>query len=103
MFIHQRWGRLVETLPALQQKPHRPEDILKVDTDEDGGDDAAHALRYLVATKGRALGGRASLKGMFQVVSRFICWSEKHFAPGLIAPEIKPTLKPVPQTRHEPT
>jgi len=31
----------------------RPEDVLKVDADEDGvgGDDAADACRYLVATK----------------------------------------------------
>jgi len=35
----------------------RPEDVLKVDADEDGvgGDDAADALRYLVATKARTL------------------------------------------------
>ncbi len=33
--------------------PNRPEDVLKVDADEEGvgGDDAADALRYLVATK----------------------------------------------------
>ena len=55
LFIHQRCGRLIETLPALQHDPHRPEDVLKVDADEDGvgGDDAADALRYLVATKSR--------------------------------------------------
>ncbi len=37
--------------------PNRPEDVLKVDADEDGvgGDDAADALRYLVATKPRVL------------------------------------------------
>jgi hypothetical protein len=53
--IHRRCGRLVETLPALQHDPNRPEDVLKVDADEDGvgGDDAAEALRYLVATKPR--------------------------------------------------
>ncbi len=52
LFIHQRCARLVETLPALQHDPTRPEDVLKVDADEDGvgGDDAADALRYLVAT-----------------------------------------------------
>ena len=55
MFIHRRCGRLLETLPSLQHDPNRPEDVLKVDADEDGvgGDDAADALRYLVATKGR--------------------------------------------------
>ena len=34
----------------------RPEDVLKVDADEDGvgGDDAADCLRYLLATKARS-------------------------------------------------
>jgi hypothetical protein len=53
--IHQRCKRLIETLPALQHDPNRPEDVLKVDADEEGvgGDDAADCLRYLVATKVR--------------------------------------------------
>ena len=53
LFIHERCVRLVETLPALQHDPNRPEDVLKADPDEDGlgGDDAADALRYAVATK----------------------------------------------------
>jgi phage terminase large subunit len=53
LFIHERCGRLVETLPALQHDPNRPEDVLKVDADEDGvgGDDGADCLRYMVATK----------------------------------------------------
>ena len=57
LFIHQRCGRLLETLPALQHDPNRPEDVLKVDADEDGigGDDCADALRYLVATKSRTV------------------------------------------------
>jgi len=56
LFIHRRCGRLVETLPALQHDPSRPEDVLKVDADEAGigGDDAADALRYMVATKARS-------------------------------------------------
>ena len=55
LFIHRRCARLAETLPALQHDPNRPEDVLKVDVDDDGagGDDAADALRYLVATKPR--------------------------------------------------
>ena len=55
MYIHRRCGRLLECLPSLQHDPHRPEDVLKVDADEEGvgGDDAADALRYLVATKAR--------------------------------------------------
>jgi hypothetical protein len=57
LFIHQRCKRLVETLPTLQHDPNRPEDVLKVDADEDGigGDDAVDALRYLVATKARTV------------------------------------------------
>jgi hypothetical protein len=48
---------LVECLPALQHDPNRPEDVLKVDCDEDGGggDDTADCLRYLVATKARVI------------------------------------------------
>jgi len=65
LFIHQRCGRLIETLPALQHDPNRPEDVLKVDADEDGvgGDDAADALRYLVATKARTVAQR-KLRGL---------------------------------------
>ena len=57
LFIHKRCGRLIETLPTLQHDPNRPEDVLKVDADEEGvgGDDAADALRYLVATKSREI------------------------------------------------
>ena len=65
LFMHRRCGRLVETLPAQQHDPNRPEDVLKVDADEDGvgGDDAADALRYLVATKSRAIAER-KLRGL---------------------------------------
>jgi hypothetical protein len=65
LFIHKRCGRLIETLPALQQDPNRPEDVLKVDADEDGigGDDAADVLRYLVATKSRTVTQR-KLRGL---------------------------------------
>jgi hypothetical protein len=65
LFIHKRCGRLLETLPALQHDPNRPEDVLKVDADEDGigGDDAADALRYMVATKARTIVER-KLRGL---------------------------------------
>jgi hypothetical protein len=55
--LHSRCRRLIETLPALQHDPNRPEDVLKVDADEDGvgGDDCADCLRYLVGTKARTL------------------------------------------------
>jgi phage terminase large subunit len=65
LFIHERCARLVECLPALQHDPNRPEDVLKVDCDEDGtgGDDAADCLRYLVATKSRTVTQR-KLRGL---------------------------------------
>ncbi|MBI3852573.1 MAG: hypothetical protein HY298_20135 [Verrucomicrobia bacterium] len=65
LFIHKRCGRLIETLPTLQHDPNRPEDVLKVDADEEGvgGDDAADALRYLVASKSRAVTQR-KLRGL---------------------------------------
>ena len=65
LFIHQRCKRLIETLPMLQHDPSRPDGVLKVDADEDGvgGDDAADALRYLVATKTRAVTQR-KLRGL---------------------------------------
>lgn len=45
--------RLIECLPALQHDPHRPEDVLKVDVDEDGagGDDPGDSLRYGLAVR----------------------------------------------------
>ena len=57
LFIHSRCARLLDTLPSLQHDPNTPEDVLKVDADEDGigGDDCADALRYLVATKSRTI------------------------------------------------
>ena len=58
LFIHQRCQRLLGSLPDLQHDPNRPEDVLKVDCDEQGagGDDAADALRYLVASMPRRAG-----------------------------------------------
>jgi phage terminase large subunit len=66
LFVHRRCKRLIETIPALQHDPNRPEDVLKVDADEDGvgGDDAADCLRYLVATKPRIL-RVVKLKGFY--------------------------------------
>ena len=58
-------ARLIETLPALQHDPNRPEDVLKVDADEEGvgGDDAADTLRYAVASKSRTVTQR-KLRGL---------------------------------------
>lgn len=46
--ISDRCVRLIENIPSLQHDPHRPEDVLKVDIDEDGngGDDPYDAGRY---------------------------------------------------------
>jgi phage terminase large subunit len=57
LYIHSRCARLLDCLPVLQHDPNRPEDVLKVDIDDDGngGDDAADALRYLVATRAAGL------------------------------------------------
>jgi hypothetical protein len=65
LFIHERCRRLVECLPSLQHDPNRPEDVLKVDTDEDGvgGDDAADCCRYLVHRSIRT-GGMRRLSGL---------------------------------------
>jgi len=65
LFIHQRCARLIECLPSLQHDPNRPEDVLKVDADEDGngGDDTADCLRYLVATKSNTITQR-KLRGL---------------------------------------
>lgn len=48
LFIFARCARLIETLPELQHDPRRPEDVLKVDCDENGlgGDDFYDAFRY---------------------------------------------------------
>jgi phage terminase large subunit len=64
LFIHERCTRTLETLPAMQHDPNRPEDVLKVDCDEEGngGDDAADCLRYLVHYQPR-LAKQAKLRG----------------------------------------
>jgi hypothetical protein len=63
--MHARGGRFIECLPSLLHDPNRPEDVLKVDADEEGvgGDDAADGLRYLVATKSRTIAQR-KLRGL---------------------------------------
>jgi phage terminase large subunit len=46
--ITEHCPRLIECLPSLMHDPNRPEDVLKVDVDDDGngGDDFYDALRY---------------------------------------------------------
>lgn len=47
-YIFKNCVNLVEKLPVLEHDPHRPEDVLKVDADEDGngGDDEYDGARY---------------------------------------------------------
>ena len=51
LFIHRRCGRLVETLPALQHDPNRPEDVLKVDADAALLEQAFAKLKGVVLNK----------------------------------------------------
>ena len=46
--IFNRCKLLIRTMPTLVHNPKNPEDVLKVDADEDGqgGDDAYDSLRY---------------------------------------------------------
>jgi phage terminase large subunit len=56
LYIFRTCARLLDCLPALEHDPHRPEDVLKWDTDDDGngGDDPYDALRYgLMACPGQ--------------------------------------------------
>lgn len=48
VFIYDRCAKLIECIPAMEHDPHRPEDVLKVDIDDDGngGDDPYEAWRY---------------------------------------------------------
>lgn len=55
--ISERCAKLIENIPELQHDPHRPEDVLKVDIDEDGngGDDPYDACRYGLMVRFREL------------------------------------------------
>jgi phage terminase large subunit len=67
VFVSRRCARLIECMPSLEHNPYRAEDVLKVDTDEDGvgGDDPYDASRYglMVATGVRAGYGESPLAG----------------------------------------
>ena len=62
--IHPRCARLIETLPRMQHDEHRPEDVLKVDCDEEGngGDDAYDAFRYGVMEGANMYGKAKALR-----------------------------------------
>lgn len=48
LFVFDTCPRLIECIPALEHDPHRPQDVLKVDCDDDGlgGDDWYDDFRY---------------------------------------------------------
>lgn len=48
LFVFNRCAGLINAIPAMQHDPNRPEDVLKVDIDDDGngGDDCYDAFRY---------------------------------------------------------
>ena len=48
IWVTERCPLLIETIPSMIHDPRRPEDVLKIDMDEDGegGDDAYEAARY---------------------------------------------------------
>jgi len=56
LFVFDRCARLIECLPQMQHDPHRPEDVLKVDCDDDGvgGDDPYDCLRYGLMSRTKA-------------------------------------------------
>lgn len=78
LFITDRCPRLIECIPYLEHDPHRPEDVLKVDCDEDGlgGDDPYDGARYgIMAAWGRSGtatsgGERAALSMSQQLLHR---------------------------------
>ncbi len=46
--VFSRCARLIECVPVMEHDPHRPEDVMKIDIDEEGlgGDDAYDCARY---------------------------------------------------------
>lgn len=58
LYVWSTCPRTAATIPTLLHDPHRPEDVLKVDSDADGngGDDAADMLRYGVMAAGHGRG-----------------------------------------------
>jgi phage terminase large subunit len=69
LFITENCPRLIECLPSMEHDPHRPEDVLKVDTDEEGngGDDfydgARYGLMYAKSCKSSLKSSRNPLDG----------------------------------------
>lgn len=70
LIISQQCELLLDQLPAMEHNPHRPEDVLKVDCDEDGigGDDAYDAFRYVMMA---AHSGRGWTKNLDELKEMF--------------------------------
>ena len=66
LVVSDRCVKLIECIPALEHDPHRPEDVLKVDTDEDGqgGDDPYDGARYGLMEAGGAGGWNETLAAL---------------------------------------
>lgn len=64
VFISEKCPGLIECIPSLEHDPHRPEDVLKVDTDDDGngGDDWYDAGRYGLMEAGNKYGKPGTIK-----------------------------------------
>lgn len=66
LFVFGTCQRLIECIPAMEHDPNRPEDVLKVDIDEDGngGDDPYDAMRYgLMEAQARVQYGENPMAG----------------------------------------
>ncbi|WP_395088002.1 terminase large subunit domain-containing protein [Armatimonas sp.] len=69
LFISENCARLIECIPAMEHDPHRPEDVLKVDTDDDGkgGDDPYDGARYGVMEAAGSGGWQGYVHDDFEV------------------------------------
>ena len=63
LFIHPSNVKLIDQIVDLEHDPHRPEDVLKTDVDEDGngGDDFYDAFRYGIMEDREALSSTVML------------------------------------------
>lgn len=91
LFVVARCARLIECLPTLQHDPNRPEDVLKVDTDEDGsgGDDCFVAGTRVLTARGPLpieqimMGDRVLTRAGYQPVKAV--WNSRRSAPVVTA------------------
>lgn len=64
-YVTERCPLFIETVPILVHDPHRPEDVMKMDMDEDGegGDDAYDGARYGLMAQAAASSRRLTSSG----------------------------------------